>query len=258
MKENNALSAQSFNRLRDRRSGQNVDKAPSTVKYSPKERLGATASMGSSPSPAEATQVFRVEDTQVYDTNSTRVFTDMDELRSGEIQTVPKAESEVKPEYWSETRGIHNPALEKSVTPPPAPPHQESPLLALMREVETKAPTPDEQATEFLGVINDDVPPSTSVWPRDLAVDQTEAIDEYEPPETRKPTKAILRRIGKAAFIASLSTFTVGGVLIVPAMGSNMTSQYIYGNKDMSMSERFEDGWNGTVDFYKGIVGLGE
>ena len=257
MKENNALSAQSFNRLRDRRSGQNVDKAPSTVKYSPKERLGATASMGSSTSPAEATQVFKVEDTQVYDINSTRVFTDMDEPRSGEIQTVPKAESEVKPEYWSETRGIHNPALEKSVTPPPAPPLQESSLHALMREVETKAPTQDEMATEFLGAINDDVPPSTSVWPRGLAVDQTETIDEYEPRETRKPTKATRRRMGKSAFI-SLSTFTAGAVLIVPAMGANMTSQYIYGDKDMSMSERFEDGWNGTVDFYKGIVGLGE
>ena len=256
MKENNTPSAEFFSRLRDRRSGQNVDKAPSTVEYSLNERLGATASMGSSTSPAEATQVFKVEDTQVYNTNSTRVFTNLDEPRSDEIQTVPKAESEAKPEYWSETRGIHNPAIEKSVTPPPAPPLQESSLHALMRKVEAKAPTPDEQATEFLGVIDDDVPPSTSVRPRNLAVDQAETIDEYEPPETRKPAEATRRRMGKAAFI-SLFTFTAGAVLIVPAMGSNMTSQFIYGNKDMSMSERFEDGWNGTVDFYKGIVGLG-
>lgn len=143
------------------------------------------------------------------------------------------------------------------VTPLPVPPHKESPLLALMREVETKATTQGERATEFLGVINDDVPPSTSVRPRSLAAEQIEIIDDYEPSETFKSTRTTRRRMGKSAFI-SLSIFTAGAVMIVPAMGANMTSQYIYGNKDMSMSERFEDGWSGTVDFYKGIVGLGE
>lgn len=257
MKRNNApLSAEDFNRLRDLRASQSINKAPKTTEYSLEAILGATALSRDGSQQAEVTQVFKSEDTQILeDINATQVYIAVDERRNDEAWTTARVEA--TPEPLQETTEAHRPEKKKAVTPPPAPPLQEGPLLALMKEVEAKPLAQDERATEFLGVINDDVPPSTSVWLRNLGADQTEIIDEYEPPETLRPARTTRRRMGKSAFI-SLSIFTAGAVMIVPAMGANMTSQYIYGNKDMSMSERFEDGWSGTVDFYKGIVGLGE
>ena len=255
MKRNNSpLSAESFNRLRDRRNSQNIDRLPNTVEHSLEERLWATAFTRSSIPTAEVTQVPESEDTQIFDINSTQIFTAADELRGRESQAIGRTET--KPEYFSQTRGIHNPALERSVTPPPAPPLQESSIQAIQREIEVRPRTQDEMKTEILNPIRDDIPPRVSSWPPNL-IDRTEIIDEYEPPEILKPAKTTRRRMGKSAFI-SLSIFTAGTVMIVPAMGANRASKYIYGNEDMSMSERIEDGWNGTVDFYKGIVGLGE